>query len=232
MADTFVITGSRPPSARTRSRQSHVSYSRPKSGYHKVAESSDADELLFGSENYSSHNHVRPTDHFQHPTQSSYQHSTQGSNSSLWANPVPVVKEKKQRPLLWAPSNPTSAGSQSSRESNFALKPSHTTLESTKTKYRHLKHTPTFVDETLFGPRLEEPLFDAPWDSKKTKQPFLFSSTDYTKITYGGQGSESEPYSVDGRPPSRQGRRPASTRMRPCTVESVGGASTKTVWKP
>ncbi|XP_060078051.1 uncharacterized protein LOC132557570 [Ylistrum balloti] len=232
MADTFVITGSRPPSARTRSRQSHVSYSRPKSGYRKVAESSDADELLFGSENYSSQSHVRPVDHYQHPTQSSFQHSSQGSSGTLWAQPVPVIKQKKQQPLLWAPSNPASAGSHSSRESNFALKSSHTTLESTKSKYRPMKHTPTYVDETLFGPRLEEPSFDAPWDEKKNKQPFLFSSTDYTKMTYGGQGAEIEPYSVDGRPPSRQGRRPASTRTRPCTVESTGVSSTKTVWKP
>ena len=34
-------------------------------------------------------------------------------------------------------------------------------------------HTPTFVDETLFGSRLEEPAFDAPWNNSNTESNLL-----------------------------------------------------------
>ena len=58
--------------------------------------------------------------------------------------------------------------------------PSSTRPSSSKSQIpKNKHHAASYVDDTLFGPRMEEPSFPAPWDSKKTKRPDLFSTTDY-----------------------------------------------------
>ncbi|XP_061178269.1 RBPJ-interacting and tubulin-associated protein 1-like [Saccostrea echinata] len=199
MADTFVITGTRPPSS---------SGSRPRSGYRKVSNTAEVDETLFRSHNFT---------------------QVHDSQSSKFPFQTKTPKEKKRGPpLLWAPS-PTEQ--KPSNYHNFKPRVNHS---SESQRYRFHNHKPTFVDETLFGHKLEEPSFEAPWAEKKKKPPVLnwapqdFSSS--RQMTQANANSVNEPFSLDGRPPSRQGRRPASTRNRPCTVESV--ASSRSYWKP
>lgn len=207
MTDAFVITGTRPPSAGSRpsSRQSPVH----KSGYHKVSDNSDVDEMLFKS-----FNSMGVKDYSGYP--------------AAWSK---TPKDKKRgKPLLWAP--PVGVHQEHKESSTYSLRKSHD-LHDPRYKYRLSKHTPSFCDETLFGPRLEEPSFKAPWEEKKkmTGRPMLWTPMDYSRGNLDNDHVELEPYSVDGRPPSRQGRRPASTKTRPTTVESV--TSTKSqVWKP
>lgn len=196
MADTFVITGTRPPSS---------TGSRPRSGYRKVSNAAEVDETLFRSHNYTQ------------------LHDNQGSGFSFQTK---TPKEKKRGPpLLWAPS------SNEPKPSNYHNVKSHLSHSHESQKYRFHNHKPTFVDETLFGPKLEEPSFEAPWAEKKKKAtPVLWSPPEFASRQMTQANSVNEPFSLDGRPPSRQGRRPASTRTRPCTVESVSSA--KSYWKP
>jgi hypothetical protein len=110
------------------------------------------------------------------------------------------------------------------------------TSQSTKSKHRLTKHTPTFVDESLFGDKLPEPSFESPWAEKIKNNctPLYWGSPqDYNRqMTQGSMRDKSEPFSLDGRPPSRQGRRPGSNRNRPLTVESITSSKAASIWKP
>lgn len=207
MTESLVLTGSRPPSARSGSRQSLV---RPRSGYKKVSNSSNVDELLFGGSQHSGNHHSFGTYHKFTPSPA--------QSDVDWAKRLP--SPKKDPPLLWAPSSSAEGNRPKIKQALTAID-----LSSNKNKYRLLKHKPTFCDETLFGPKLEEPDFEAPWgDNKKTPTPFLFSSMDYKMVPHD---QNPEPYSVDGRPPSRRGSRPNSTSSRPHSSSSI-----KSVWRP
>lgn len=196
MTDTFVITGTRPPSS---------TGSRPRSGYRKVSNTAEVDETLFRSHNFTQH------------------HDSPRNDFSLQSK---TPKDKKLgSPLIWAPS------STDPKPSNYHNIKSRINHSHESQKYRFHNHKPTFVDETLFGPKLEEPSFEAPWAEKKKKPtPLHWSPPEFSTRQMTQASSVIEPYSLDGRPPSRQGRRPASTRTRPCTVESVSSA--KSYWKP
>lgn len=196
MTDTFVITGTRPPSS---------TGSRPRSGYRKVSNTAEVDETLFRSHNFTQH------------------HDSPRNDFSL--QPKAPKDKKRGPPLIWAPS------STDPKPSNYHNIKSRINHSHESQKYRFHNHKPTFVDETLFGPKLEEPSFEAPWAEKKKKPtPLHWSPPEFSTRQMTQASSVIEPYSLDGRPPSRQGRRPASTRNRPCTVESVSSA--KSYWKP
>ena len=210
------LTGTRPPSvASSRPGSSH----RPRSGYHTVANSSSVDELLFSSH-----------------------HPTRNSEEMSFKAPWDSVKERtnksdktRAKPLLWAPSERAAFSSRSQilKSSN---RNSLTHDFEKHQKYKPLKHTPTYVDESLFGPKLEEPSFRAPWAEKvKRPKPFLFSPIDYTKLVRESTTDKKVRYSsagtMDGRPPSRQGRRPVTATTRPVTVESTYDIERPT-WKP
>lgn len=215
MADAFVITGTRPPSAGGPGRVRPLS-GRSRSGYHKVGESSNIDETLFKSHNYTTH--VQDPG-FKYP----------------WV-PTPKEEKKKGPPLLWSPSPVDMQRYEKKSQGVISLRHS-TTSQSSKSKHRLTKHTPTFVDETLFGERLPEPSFESPWAEKVRSTPLHWAPTNENYNRQMTQGSmrdnnKQEPYSVDGRPPSRQGRRPGSNRSRPLTVESMSSGKSTTVWKP
>ena len=209
------LTGTRPPSvASYRPPSAH----RPRSGYHTVADKSSVDELLFSS------------------------HHPRNSEEISFKSPWDSAKEKtnksdkpRGKPLLWTPTERTSfsARSQILKTSN---RNALTRDFERHQKYKPLKHTPTYVDETLFGPKLEEPSFRAPWAEKvKRPKPFLFSPIDYTKLERESTTDKKVRYSsagtMDGRPPSRQGRRPVTATTRPVTVESTYDIERPT-WKP
>lgn len=213
MADAFVITGSRPPSASGRARP--LSGRSNNSGYRKVSASSNVDETLFGSHNYKTHN---PESSFKYP----------------WVT-TPKEDKKKGPPLLWSPSPGDVQRYEKKSQGMISLRNSSTS-QSTKSKHRLTKHTPTFVDESLFGDKLPDPSFESPWAEKIKNNctPLYWGSPqDYNRqMTQGSMRDKSEPFSLDGRPPSRQGRRPGSNRNRPLTVESITSSKAASVWKP
>ncbi|XP_052762795.1 RBPJ-interacting and tubulin-associated protein 1-like [Mya arenaria] len=216
------LTGSRPPSAGPR--PSSRTSNRPRSGYKVLADKSSVDELLFGS------HHPRHEDEvtFKSPW-STPQRESKSDKERLFS------KKPKMRPMLWAPDSRTSVTSHSDRK-GFKGSTRSSNHHNDLDKYRPVKQTPSFCDETLFGHRLEEPSFEAPWAEKTKKvKPYLFSPVDYSKLTRE-QSTMSAKYSstgtMDGRPPSRQGRRPVTATTRPVTVESSYDIAIKPTWKP
>ena len=207
MASPLVVTGSRSSSV-AGSRQG--TRDRPRSGYRKIGNTSEVDETLFKS-----HSVARM--------------SQSQESSPFLKSPTPKVKGSGP-PLLWAP--PVT----NKRPEKFLKTPTPQTPNESN-KYRLRGHTPTYVDETLFGPKLEEPSFPAPWGDRKRKpKPFTWAPPQPHEFSCERQLTQarsevSEPFSVDGRPPSRQGRRPGSKRTRPCTVESMASSS-KSQWRP
>ncbi|XP_019617856.1 PREDICTED: RBPJ-interacting and tubulin-associated protein 1-like [Branchiostoma belcheri] len=169
-----------------------------KKTYKTTSNSSYVDEMLFGS----------PSDRRR-------------SNENSFSTP-----KSKAPPLLWSPpvygSKSDTAGSRSSRPPSGRLSGSSSRSESrrgnmprTKNKYRLVKHTPTFVDEQLFGSRLSEPEFAAPWEEKDRRDtPLLWSPGTPTvdKITpapTSGRRPNSRPSSaLRERPGSRAGEQP------------------------
>ncbi|XP_064596852.1 RBPJ-interacting and tubulin-associated protein 1-like [Liolophura sinensis] len=154
----LTLTGTRPPSACSSNGPNSGRNSRK--GYVKVANTSVADELLFSS----SVSRMKLED---------------ASFDAPW-----VTKKDQRQILLWSPApssmrttRSTPAGDQRT-ESSPVDKPAtglvvtkktpkiKDTMLKTRHPYRLVKNTPTFVDECLFGPRLEEPSFTAPWNVK------------------------------------------------------------------
>lgn len=219
--ESLELTGTRPPSV-TGHRPSSRNSNRPGSGYHRLADRSSVDELLFTS------HHPRHEDvvNFKPPWTETPRNKKSEKD-----------KQPKLKPLLWAPSdNRTSITSQSDRGGGLRMSNKGFHVDADRlNKYRPKKHTASFCDETLFGPRLEEPSFEAPWAEKVKKgKPLIFSPVDYAKLTRE-QSACSARYSsagtMDGRPPSRQGRRPRTATTRPVTVE-VSNDVEKPVWVP
>lgn len=205
--DSLVVSGSQPGPSSTYGTKSK---GRPRSGYRRLAESGSADELLFKSFNAGQ--------------------IEKSSFADPWEKPK---NERKSRPLLWAPS-PSPTGMDVKHFTN-SLKKNRIQGQKTenttpRNKYKLLKWTPTYVDETLFGPPLQEPSFQAPWSEKTpSMKPYLFSSTDFTKQSCSKEHSFSgdRTYLMDERPHSRLNQRTKSTLARPSTVNSF-----RPVWRP
>lgn len=216
--DNLELTGTRPPSVASARPPSSQGSHRPRSGYHTLSDKSSVDELLFSS---------------HHP-----RHTEEVTFNPPWDDQKnkPIKLEKPRiKPLLWAPDE-RSCFSGRSHILKTSNRNSVTHDIDKHQKYKPLKHTPTFVDESLFGPKLEEPSFRAPWAEKvKKPKPFLFSPIDYTKLVRENTTNSKNRYSsagtMDGRPPSRQGRRPVTATTRPVTVESTYDVE-KPIWKP
>lgn len=155
MADDFLVKGNRPPSvASTR----QFTALKKDFGYTTKMPHSSVDETLF---------------HSHHPS---------AINSpeifpNVWKRKQTEDKktqEKRDRPLLWCPvSRDKGAG-----DINNSKIPKSGTINGIpmKHQFRALKHTPTFVDETLFGDPLIEPSFKAPWEAKEKppRQPYFW----------------------------------------------------------
>ncbi|KAH3709370.1 hypothetical protein DPMN_068832 [Dreissena polymorpha] len=201
------VVGIRPPSS-----------GRPRSGYKVIADHSDVDELLFTSHHPRSESEVL----FRPPWSTASQEKIE-------------KKKPKMRPMLWAPDPRQSVTTSHSDQKGFKGS-MRSTNHADLNRYRPVKQKPSFCDEMLFGHKLEEPSFDAPWGEKsKRPRPFLCSPVDYAKLTREGSTLSAKYSSVgtlDGRPPSRQGRRPASANTRPVTVETSYDINVKPTWKP
>ncbi|KAL3888433.1 hypothetical protein ACJMK2_000800 [Sinanodonta woodiana] len=199
------LVGSRPPSVMSRPPSSSSARSRSRSGYHVSHNASSIDESLLTSHN--------PTKNLSNNTPPPWPEHKRYKDEDKKKTEKP-----KMRPLLWAPPSPAP------------------TLD----RESALRHTPTFVDESLFGPKLQDPSFDPPWVKKTAKavrmRPLLWCPQTASSKE-GAATSERMVYSasgtLDGRPPSRLGRRPASAKSRPSTVESTSMFDqTKPIWKP
>ncbi|XP_060552216.1 RBPJ-interacting and tubulin-associated protein 1-like [Ruditapes philippinarum] len=218
------LTGTRPPSVAS-SRPSSRTSNRPNSGYHVVSEKSNVDELLFTSH----HPRLDNVKSFKPPWSNTPRCNTDIEKSK---------KMPRMKPLLWTPSDDRGTyTSQSDKKGYRSSNKGHNhTLDVERlNRYRPVKQKPSFCDESLFGPRLEEPSFEAPWaDKTKKPKPYLFSPLDYARLTREGS-TMSAKYSssgtLDGRPPSRQGRRPKTASTRPVTVESAEDIH-KPTWRP
>ncbi|XP_002736239.1 RBPJ-interacting and tubulin-associated protein 1-like [Saccoglossus kowalevskii] len=118
--------------------------------YHKVGGSSSVDETLFG----------RPLQEatFEPPWVDNPRNN--------------AIKPRPQKPLLWTPPS----NNNSTCRVNSGFRPNTPTR--LYNKYRLKKHTPSYVDESLFGPKLQEANFDPPWVKKEEQQktkPYLWS---------------------------------------------------------
>lgn len=127
-------------------------------------------------------------------------------NTHLWSVRKELA-EKKPQPLLWAPSPCASARSDSAR----SMTPVNT--------YRRIAYKPSYVDETLFGSKLVEPSFKAPWNQKTNRW-----TPDHTYIHTEHSNRTKAPVGIDG---SNSGTRFNETTYPSRTVKT--GA--KKVWK-
>ncbi|KAH9523924.1 hypothetical protein Btru_047513 [Bulinus truncatus] len=152
-SDGLMLNGSRPPSVLSNYKPNPVK----QHGYYTVAKKSSVDESLFRS-------------HYSTKLDEAITHS-----KSPLENRKPRKSQNKEKkdgfkgpPLLWCPP-PSSA---CHVKSNQKLKPDSTDiyLWSTKQHYRQLKYKPTFVDESLFGSKKEEPSFEAPWNESRREK--------------------------------------------------------------
>ncbi|KAL3888437.1 hypothetical protein ACJMK2_000804 [Sinanodonta woodiana] len=219
------LVGSRPPSVMSRPPSSSSARSRSRSGYHLSHNASSIHESLFTSHN--------PTKNLSNNTPPPWPEHKRYKDEDK-----KKMEKPKMRPLLWAPPSPAPT---LDRESGFLESVKSTDTENSRLhKFRALRHTPTFVDESLFGPKLQDPSFDPPWVKKTAKavrmRPLLWCPQTASSEE-GAATSERMVYSasgtLDGRPPSRLGRRPASAKSRPSTVESTSMFDqTKPIWKP
>ncbi|KAL8614916.1 hypothetical protein ACOMHN_059840 [Nucella lapillus] len=205
MADDFVISGTRPPS---------VAGLRPSTatskdfGYFTKNTRSTVDETLFQPHHSSALN--APVTFSSTPWG---EKKLKGGGKDVQKKPKPVP------PLFWAPAASQTRfsihGKQTSHRDDSVADSSSTfgTLQGIplKHQYHPIKHTPTFVDETLFGKPLMEPSFKAPWEEKKKVKAYNW---------YQGQQEERKPV----------------RKRRPATALGVRGYSTKPsavpVWKP
>ncbi|XP_071941152.1 RBPJ-interacting and tubulin-associated protein 1-like [Antedon mediterranea] len=102
----------------------------------------------------------------------------------------------------------------------------------THNPYRIHKHSPSYVDETLFGPRLPTPSFPAPWEKESTVkgQILMWSPPVSGSMSMTTQGSTNRPFSAgSARPSSAGGKRPNSARPSSARPSSAG--STRQPWK-
>ncbi|XP_069070654.1 RBPJ-interacting and tubulin-associated protein 1 isoform X2 [Pleurodeles waltl] len=71
-----------------------------------------------------------------------------------------VEKTSPQRPLLWSPTSDGPGKETGNPKSNSPA-------STPRKKYRVKSRSPSFCDETLFGPKLEDPGWEAPWAKKE-----------------------------------------------------------------
>ncbi|XP_076457229.1 uncharacterized protein LOC143291276 [Babylonia areolata] len=208
MADDFVVTGTRPPSV---AGLRPLTASSKDFGYYTKNRSSLVEETLFQSHHSSPLN--APVS-FAAP----WDKKPKG-NSTMEAQ---KKTQKPSRPLLWAPDSTSTRFSINSKRSPPTKQSMDDSSDASSTfgtiqgvplkhQYRPLKHTPTFVDETLFGEPLLEPSFKAPWEEKKKVRMYHW---------YQSQDGD---------------RRPVRKR-RPATALGLKGHSAPTsalpIWKP
>nr|XP_002128957.1 uncharacterized protein LOC100179159 [Ciona intestinalis] len=122
-----------------------------RNSYRTKSSMSEADETLFGV-----------------PTRYAQQVETKRpSSGKQWDPPWVTSPTKKGAPLLWTPFDYKGFDDSLSPEGNentrSNTKPRTPRSARTPNKYRLKKHTPTYVDETLFGSRLKDPSFQVPW---------------------------------------------------------------------
>ncbi|RUS91649.1 hypothetical protein EGW08_000622 [Elysia chlorotica] len=221
MSNDFVVMGTRPPSALSSYRP--VSAGRKHNGYHSRAQPSFVDESLFGSQH-----HTRLDEEFM-SFKAPWEYPKPPPPRNTFAAPpkskLPVKPKPKGRPLLWCPSPDAAVHVRTKTTKNLAhsdgAKSNQGALWNTRNNFRHLKHTPTFVDESLFGPRLQEPTFEAPWNERKkgekrTVRPFLF---------YPSSGSTAK-NGFKQRPATALGLSKRDTRNQQTS------SSQRQVWKP
>ncbi|GFN87966.1 rbpj-interacting and tubulin-associated protein 1 [Plakobranchus ocellatus] len=225
MSNEFVIEGTRPPSVLSGSRPG--SAGRKHHGYHIRAKPSYVDESLFGSQH-----HTRLDEQLR-GFKAPWEYPKPPPPKNTFATPVhlkvPKKPERKGRPLLWCPT-PNAATHMRSKatttrdSTNASSIASPGCLWNTRDHFRRLKHTPTFVDESLFGPRLQEPTFEAPWNERKK-----------------GEKRPIRPYLFDPscNPPAQNGH--SAVKQRPATALGISRADkrkqqdlghTQQVWKP
>ncbi|XP_078585871.1 RBPJ-interacting and tubulin-associated protein 1-like [Branchiostoma floridae x Branchiostoma japonicum] len=191
-----------------------------KKTYKVTSNSSYVDEMLFGS----------PSDRRR-------------SNENSFSTP-----KSKAPPLLWSPpvyGSKGDTGDRSSRPPSGRLSGTASrsgsrisSMPRTKNKYRLVKHTPSFVDEGLFGSKLAEPEFTAPWEQKDRRgTPLLWSpGTPTVEKIAPGQSSARRPNSRQSstlreRPGSAAGDQPlyyesgVETRTGRYSSWSRGGGS-------
>lgn len=202
----LVLTGTRPPSV-TDFRPRTAPSVRGRYGYHTVGIKSNVDETLFKS-----HNPGRMSEEIDFKPPWSYKKKT----------PEEQLMKPKGRPLMWAP-QPSVSLDGNIVSNHCGNKTKNTNSNSTQSKHKLWRHTPTFVDESLFGPRLEEPSFDAPWGMKKTKarpyfwvpDPSLYDDLENT------ESAKKTRYRVRTRPKTAQGTRSGN-----------GLGNSRPIWKP
>ena len=204
------LIGTRPPSV-TGSRASSALGNHH--GYHTISNSSNVDETLFKSHTPSK---LDESIDFKPPW--AYK------KREFWDVAKNELKtDKRGRPLFWSPEPHVSLDG--SVTSPFVRKKTSGSGQLADSKHARSKHCPSFVDETLFGPRLEEPGFDPPWGKKeKRPRPHIFVPVDlYLNQTIEPEGSlkrDRKIYKTRSRPSSGRGSRPGS---------AAGG---RPIWKP
>ncbi|XP_069475340.1 RBPJ-interacting and tubulin-associated protein 1 [Ambystoma mexicanum] len=147
-------------------------HGKSRGGYRIKASSSYVDETLFGSPSKASRVVVADFD-------------------PPWAE-----KSNSQRPLLWSPK---ATGANKEMTSPKSSSPASTPRK--KYKYRVKSRSPSFCDETLFGPRLEDPGWEAPWTKKEDTlklRPLLWTPPSAPRV---------------------QSSRP--TRAKPCPLKAI-----------
>ncbi|XP_005108240.1 RBPJ-interacting and tubulin-associated protein 1 [Aplysia californica] len=220
----FTVVGSRPPSALSSSRSSSALGKHY--GYHTMARKSAVDESLFGS-----YHHTKLSEEINFKAPWEEPKPPPPKNTFGVTKTVKVPQKKKMGPpLLWCPTPGTQTYTRESKKGNSSLDCSGY-MWSTRDQYRHLKHTPTYVDESLFGNGLEEPSFEAPWNErkkgeKKKQRPYLWDPSGEAEIN-GHNGIE---ISLSGKNVrSRSTKRPA-TSLGISRNKDRGGPLP--VWKP
>ncbi|XP_041360683.1 RBPJ-interacting and tubulin-associated protein 1-like [Gigantopelta aegis] len=204
------LIGTRPPSV-TESRASSALGKHH--GYHSISNSSNVDETLFKSHTPSK---LEETVSFKPPWAYKKRDIWDVTNNEL-------KSDKKGRPLLWSPDPHVSLDG--SVTSSFARRKTTGSGPLSNNKLARSKHNPTFVDETLFGPRLKPPSFEAPWgDKEKRPRPHIFVPVDlYMGGTIQPEGS------------LKRDRKIYKTRSRPSSGRaSRSGSATgeRPIWKP
>ena len=174
-------------------------------GYHTKEDASFVDETLFQS-------CYKPSLYTHFPFESPWDKKSQTNQGDR--------KPTTQRPLIWAPSpRPVCSGMDHYADSHYntnnnteeGMMSQPKTLKGLpmKYQYRKLTHTPTFVDETLFGEQMPKPSFKAPWENRCVQKQIL----------------QCDIVSGDGKP---MRRRHAPAFFRYLNHSTVSG----TVWKP
>ncbi|XP_072175351.1 RBPJ-interacting and tubulin-associated protein 1-like [Diadema setosum] len=105
--------------------------------------------------------------------------------------------------------SPQQKSSPHGRKESPSIKPQLSSMPMTRNKYRIRKHTPTYIDQSLFGAPLQEPSFEAPWTDKKADR------RRNTTLTWAPPVQGSMCFEAESRPSSVVGDRPGSASGRP-----------------